>query len=42
MALTGVLAGLTGLALGRFRARYGDEETGGAGDSPMSPQALTE
>jgi EmrB/QacA subfamily drug resistance transporter len=33
MALTGVLAGLTGLALGRFRARYGDEETGGAGDT---------
>jgi hypothetical protein len=29
MALTGAVAGLTGLALGRVRARFGGEESPG-------------
>jgi EmrB/QacA subfamily drug resistance transporter len=39
MALTGALAGLTGLALGRVRARYGDDESADSGDSAMVTQA---
>jgi EmrB/QacA subfamily drug resistance transporter len=39
MALTGALAGLTGLALGRVRARYGDDESGDTDDREMVTQA---
>jgi EmrB/QacA subfamily drug resistance transporter len=42
MALTGALAGLTGLALGRVRARYGGVESADTSNSTMLTQALTE
>jgi EmrB/QacA subfamily drug resistance transporter len=42
MALTGALAGLTGLALGRVRARYGGEESADTSNCTMLTQALTE
>src|SRR4029453_15128087 len=41
MALTGALAGLTGLALGRVRARYGGEESGDASEDGLLTPALT-
>jgi EmrB/QacA subfamily drug resistance transporter len=39
MALTGVLAGLIGLALGRVRARHVEEEDVGAGEAAVAPVA---
>ena len=42
MALTGTLAGLLGLALGRVHARYAGEETVEAGDGMGLPRALEE
>src|SRR5262245_6652658 len=42
MALTGALAGLTGIALGRVRARYGGEESVDMREGTTAAQALTE
>jgi EmrB/QacA subfamily drug resistance transporter len=41
MALTGAVAGLTGIALGRVHARYGGDEASDRGENAMLGQALT-
>jgi EmrB/QacA subfamily drug resistance transporter len=42
IALTGALAALTGLALGRVRARYGDEDSGVMSEGADLPHVLAE
>jgi EmrB/QacA subfamily drug resistance transporter len=42
MALTGALSGVIGLALGRFRARFGDEAPTDTSESPVLTPALEE